>query len=62
MWKLLTPWNARVAAKYIIFDVFRYGNSWFFVVAQGVKGRGSPAMQRSSPAENPLTIDLYDGS
>ena len=61
MCKLLTPWNAGVAAKYIVVSVFHYGNSCSFVVTQGVKGRGSPAMQRSSPAENPLTIDLYDG-
>ena len=61
MWKLLTPWNAGVAAKYAVVGVFRYGNSWSFVVTQGVKGLGSSAMQRSSPAENPLTIDFYDG-
>ena len=60
MLKLLTPWNAGVAAKYIVVGVFHDGNSWSFVVTQEVKGRGSPAMQRSSPAENPLTIALYD--
>ena len=56
MWKLLTPWNADVAAKYVVVCVFHYGNSWSFVVTQGVKGGDSPAMQRSSPTENPLTI------
>ena len=60
MWKLLTPWTP-VVAKYIVVGVFCYGNSWSFVVSQGVKGRGCPTMQRTSPAENPLTIDLYDG-
>ena len=62
MWKLLTPWNAGVAAKCIVVGVFHYGNSWSFVVTQGVKGRASPAMQRSSPAENPLTIALSNWS
>ena len=58
MWKLLTPWFAGVAPKYIVVGVFHYGNSWSFVVTQGVKGRGGPAMQSSSPADNPLTIVL----
>ena len=60
MWKLLTPWNTGVAAKYAIVRVFHYGNSWSFAVAQRVKGLGSPAMQRNSPAQNPMTIDLCD--
>ena len=44
MWKLLTPWNADVAAKYVVVCVFHYGNSWSFVVTQGVKGGDSPAV------------------
>ena len=62
MLKLLTPWFAGVAVKDIVVGVFHYGNSWSFVITQGVKVPGSPAMQRSSPAENPLTIGLCNWS
>ena len=61
MLKSLTPWFSGVATKYIVVGVFHYGNSWSFAVTQGVKGLAGPAMQRGSPAENPLTIDLCDG-
>ena len=60
MWKLLTPWNAGVATKYIAVGVFHYGNSRSFVETQGLKGRDIPAMKRSSPAENPLAIALWN--
>ena len=56
--ELLTPWYADMTPKYILVHL-DYGNSWPFSVTQRVKGRRSPALLWSTPAENPGTIALW---
>ena len=56
--ELLTPWYADITPKYILVHL-DYGNSWPFSVTQRVKGRRSPALLWSTPAENPGTIALW---
>ena len=56
--ELLTPCNAGIAPEYILLHL-DYGNSWPFSITQRVKGRRSPAVLWSTPAEFPVTVALW---
>ena len=51
--KLLTPWDAGVASKYVLSANSYYCYSWSFVVTSAVKSTGGPAVHGRTPTTLP---------